>query len=74
MLSVTDRRVMISESNIYCAANLLMNRHGFQAIVEAARLLDVSLDWGDPEARLVWFRVKKAMEALEEARSTGAVH
>jgi hypothetical protein len=64
---------MISDSNIYRAANLLMNLHGFQAIVEAARLLDVSLDRTDPEAELVWFRVKRAMEALD-GRSTGAVH
>lgn len=64
---------MISEQDIYRAANLLLNRHGFDAMVEAARLLDVSLDAGDLEARAVWVRVKKAIEALE-TRSTGAIH
>ena len=65
--------VMISDSDIYRAANLLINLHDFDALVEAAKLLDVSLDRGDLEARAVWFRVKTAMEALE-ARSTGTVH
>jgi hypothetical protein len=64
---------MVSDLDIYRAANLLINQHGFDAIVAAARLLDVSLDPGDLEARLVWFRVKKAIEALE-ARSTSTVH
>ena len=64
---------MISDLDIYRAANLLINQHGLDAMVKAAKLLDVSLDPGDPEARLVWLRVKTAIEALE-ARSTGAVH
>jgi hypothetical protein len=33
----------------------------------------VSLDWGDLEARLVWCRVRKAIEALK-ARSTDTIH
>ena len=64
---------MIPDLDIYRAANLLINRDGFDAMMEAARLLDVSLDPGDLEARLVWFRVKKAIEALE-ARATTTVH
>jgi len=65
--------VMISDSDIYRAASLLINLHGFDAMVAAAKLLDVSLDRGDLEARLVWSRVKKAIETLE-ARSTRTVH
>jgi hypothetical protein len=64
---------MISDSDIYRAASLLINLHGFDALVAAAKLLDVRLDRGDLEARAVWFRVKQAMEALA-ARSTGTVH
>jgi hypothetical protein len=64
---------MVSDLDIYRAANLLINRDGFDALVEAARLLDVSLDRDDSKARLVWLRVKKAIEALE-ARSTTTIH
>jgi hypothetical protein len=64
---------MISELDIYRAANLLLNRHGFDAMIEAARLLDITLDLHDSEARRVWLRVRKALEALE-ARSTGSIH
>jgi hypothetical protein len=64
---------MVSDLDIYRAANLLIDRVGFDALAEAARLLDVSLDPGDLEARLVWFRVRKAIEALE-ARSTATIH
>ena len=44
---------MISDSDIYRAANLLINLHSFDAMVAAAKLLDISLDRVDPEARLV---------------------
>lgn len=71
-LLAADRR-MTSELNIYRAANLLLSRHGVDALVEAARMLDLTLDREDLEARLVWFRVRKAIEALE-ARSTRAIH
>jgi hypothetical protein len=64
---------VVSDLDIYRAANLLINRDSFDTLIEAARLLDVSLDPGDLEARFVWFRVRKAIEALE-ARSTSAIH
>jgi hypothetical protein len=64
---------MISDLDIYRAANLLLNRYGFDAIVEAAQLLDLSPDRGDLEARTIWSRVKQAIAELE-ARSTSATH
>jgi hypothetical protein len=36
-------------------------------------MLDLTLDREDSEARLVWFRVRKAIEVLE-ARLTAAIH
>jgi hypothetical protein len=53
---------LTSDLNIYRAASLLLSRHGVDALVEAARLLDLSLDRGDLEARLVWFWVRKALK------------
>ena len=64
---------MASDSDVYRAANLLINLHGFDALAQAAKLLDVSLDRGDLESRRIWVRVKTAMTALE-ARSTGHIH
>ena len=56
---------MISEIDIYRAANLLIERHGVDAVIEAARLIDRMLDHGDREGQLVWQRIKRAIEALQ---------
>jgi len=64
---------MISDLDIYRAANLLIYRHGADAMIEAARLLDITLERGDVDARLVWLRVRQAILALQ-APSTVTVH
>jgi hypothetical protein len=62
---------MISNLDIYRAANLLIERHGADAVIEAARMIDRMLDLSDPEARSVWKRIKRAIEALQ-APASGA--
>jgi hypothetical protein len=42
-------------------------------MIEAARLLDITLERGDLDARLVWLRVRQAILALQ-APSTVTVH
>ena len=64
---------MISELDIYRAANLLIDRHGGDALIQAARMIDRMLDLGDPEGRQVWKRIKRAIEALQAAPS-GVTH
>jgi hypothetical protein len=64
---------MISDLDIYRAANLLIERHGGDAMIEAARRIDTMLDRGDLDGRLVWLRIKRAIEALQ-APPEGAVH
>jgi hypothetical protein len=59
---------MISELDIYRAANLLIERHGADAEVEAARLADRMLERGDRDGELVWFRIKRAIVALQAPR------
>jgi len=54
------------------AANLLIDRHGGGALVEADRMIDRMLELGDPEGRLVWRRIKRAIEQLQAAPT--AVH
>jgi hypothetical protein len=40
---------MISDLDIYRSPNLLIERHGADAVIEAARMIDRMLDHGDPE-------------------------
>ncbi len=64
---------MISDLDIYRAANLLIDRHGADALIAAARLVDLMLDRGDRDGQLVWLRIKRAIDALQAAPS-GRAH
>jgi hypothetical protein len=64
---------MVSQLDIYRAANMLIERHGTDALIEAGRMIDRMLDHGDLEGRAVWRRIKTAIEALQVAPS-GAKH
>jgi hypothetical protein len=64
---------VISELDIYRAANLLIERHGADAVIEAARMIDRMLDLSDPEGRSVWKRIKSAIEHLQ-APASGSPH
>jgi hypothetical protein len=48
-----------SDLDIYRAANLLIQRHGRDAAVEAGRLVGLMLGRGDMEGRQVWLRVRR---------------
>jgi hypothetical protein len=60
---------MIPQIDIYRAANLLILRHGGDAVTEAARLADLMLERGDREEQFVWLRIKKAVEWLQSPPS-----
>ncbi len=64
---------MISDLNIYRAANLVIERHGADALIEAARMIDRMLDHGDPEGQRVWQRIRRAIETLQ-APASGSPH
>jgi hypothetical protein len=64
---------LISDLDIYRAANLLVDRHGPNALIEAAQMIDRMLANGDEEGRLVWRRIKRAIEKLQ-APSGGPLH
>ena len=55
------------------AANLLIDRYGEGTPTEAAQMIDRMLAEGDNESRIVWRRIKRAIEALQTAPS-GPVH
>src|ERR1700716_4028132 len=50
-----------SDLDIYRAANLLIQRHGRDAAVEAGRLVDLVLDRGDMAGRPRWLGVRGAI-------------
>jgi hypothetical protein len=60
----------ISDREVWTAANLIVKRHGANAAIESARMLDRMLDLGDPEGQLVWQWIKRAIDALQ-APATG---
>jgi hypothetical protein len=64
---------MVSKLNIYRAANLLIVRHGTDAMIEAAKKIDAMLDHGDLEGRAVWLSIKQAIDDLQ-APPTGSLH
>ena len=65
-------RRAVSEIEIYRAANLLIERHGTDAVVEAGRLVDLMLGRGDMEGRQVWLRIRRAIVQLQ-AVQTGPI-
>jgi len=64
---------MISDLDIYRAANLVIKRHGAEAVIEAARMIDRMLELDDAEGRDLWRRIRRAIETLQ-ARADGVRH
>jgi hypothetical protein len=55
---------VLSDLDIWRAANLLIRQHGADVELEAARLQDLMLERGDDERCHVWARILGAIEAL----------
>ena len=64
---------MVSDLDVYRAANLLIRQHGQEAEIEAARLIDLLLDRGDREGWQVWLRIRRAILEMQ-AQQTGPAH
>jgi hypothetical protein len=62
---------VVSDLDIYRAANLLIDRYGADALIEAPRMIDRMLELGNPEGQAVWRRLWCAIEALR-AQPIGA--
>jgi hypothetical protein len=56
---------MISELDIWRAANLMIGRHGVDAELQAARMACAMLDRGDIEGQRVWQRIRRAIMELQ---------
>jgi hypothetical protein len=56
---------MVSDLDIWRAANLLIRKHGANAELEAAKRADLMLDRGDDDGRLLWMRIRRAIQDLQ---------
>jgi hypothetical protein len=59
---------MVSDLDIWRAANLLIRKHGANAELEAAKRADLMLDRGDDEGKHLWARIRRAIEDLQAVR------
>jgi hypothetical protein len=64
---------VISDLDIWRAANLLINQHGESAAIVAALRADLMLARGDPDGERLWLRIKEAIDDLQ-AVSGSLVH
>jgi hypothetical protein len=64
---------MTPDIDIWRAANRLIKQHGENAEIVAAQRADLMLERGDPEGRLIWLRIKRAIAELQAAPS-GPTH
>jgi hypothetical protein len=64
---------MISDLDIWRAANLLIRQHGADAELVAASRADEMLARGDLDGQLVWKRIRSAIAELH-ATPTGPAH
>ncbi len=55
---------MTSDLDIYRSANLLIKRHGEDALIHAAMKADAMLEKGDLDGCAVWKRILRAVEEL----------
>ena len=62
MVPVTD------DKDIFRSAKLLIDRHGDNAVIEAAMRADKMLDAGDLDGLATWNRILRAIEELRAGK------
>lgn len=67
---------MISDMDVYRTANVLVERYGKDAVLEAAQRADSFLEAGDMDGSAVWRRELRAVKEIlrEEPREDEATH
>ena len=56
---------MTNDKDIYRSAKLLIDRHGDDAVIEAAMKADQMLEAGDLDGLATWNRILRAIEELK---------
>ena len=59
---------MTSDIEIYRSAKLLIDRHGDDAVIEAAMKADQMLEAGDLDGLATWNRILRAIEELRAGK------
>jgi hypothetical protein len=65
---------MISDLDIWRAANLVIREHGENAEIVATQRADLMLDRGDRDGQLVWLRIRRAIAEWEAPEPGRARH
>ncbi len=67
---------MISDTDIYRGANLLIKKYGTDAPIQTAMRADAMLEAGDLDGYAAWKRILRAIEEIQGAapKSGEAVH
>ncbi len=55
---------MISDLDVYRSAQLIVERHGDGAPIEAAMKVDAMLEKGDIDGQAAWLRILRAVKEL----------
>jgi hypothetical protein len=58
---------LITDLDVWRAANLLIRQHGQDAEIEAARKADLMLDRGDRDGEVLWMLIMRAIGSLQAA-------
>jgi hypothetical protein len=58
-------RAVITDLDVWRAANLMIKEHGVAAEIEACRMADRLMSWGDLEEQRTWPRIRRAIVQLQ---------
>ena len=61
-------RAMTPDKDIYQAAKILIDKHGDDAVIEAAMIADKMFEAGDLDGQAVWNRILRAVEELRAGK------
>ena len=56
---------VVSDLDVWRAANMMVKEHGIEAELEACRMADRLLGWGDIEGQRTWLRIRRALVELQ---------
>jgi len=69
-----DDSAPIADVDVWRAAKVLIDRHGAKATADAMKRADALAAQGDAAGKVVWLRILKSVEELQNTKPVGAVH
>ena len=65
---------LTTDIDIYRSANLYIDQHGDQAVLQAAMQTDALLKAGDMDGSAKWRKIIKAIEVMQATEPDGSLH